>query len=226
MQRNHFAGLDQLTRGLADYTTETLRNALSKSSEVSLVVPGGSTPRHYLPVLARCALPWDNITITLSDERWVDSHDEASNERLITTHFLAHVPSTPRFIGLKTPHHTPDAAIHAVHQRLAQLPLPFSLTLLGLGEDGHIASLFPGMNPDLPAVHHCIAVEPPIAPSPRISLSLKTLADSEQIALVVVGRSKRQLLDRLNEQPDPQIPLVWLLQRRQSPIVVFEADAA
>ena len=226
MQRNHFAGLDQLTRGLADYTTETLRNALTRSPKVSLVVPGGSTPRHYLPVLARCALPWDNITITLSDERWVDSRDEASNEHLVTTHFLEHLPDTTRFIGLKTPHHTPDAAIHAVHQRLAQLPLPFSLTILGLGEDGHIASLFPGMNPELPATHHCIAVQSPVAPSPRISLSLKTLTDSEQVALVVVGKAKRQLLDRLSEQPDPQIPLVWLLQRRQSPIVVFEADAA
>ncbi len=105
-----------------------------------------------------------------------------------------------------------------------RLPLPVSLTVLGLGEDGHIASLFPGMDPKRLSARHCVAVKPPIAPSRRISLSLAMLAQSEQIALVVTGESKRRLLDRLSSNPDPNLPVTWLLQSSQSPITVFETS--
>jgi 6-phosphogluconolactonase len=80
------------------------------------------------------------------------------------------------------------------------------------------------MNPDLLSTHHCVVVAPPIAPSLRISLSLKMLVESEHIALVVTGKSKRRLLDQLNEYPDPKLPILWLLQRAHVSITVFEVD--
>ncbi|MDP1558636.1 MAG: 6-phosphogluconolactonase [Nitrosomonas sp.] len=224
MQRNSYPDIIHLAQGFADYAAATLRDALDRKPGAILVVPGGNTPRHYLPALARCSLPWHKITVTLSDERWVDVITEASNEYLVKKHLLAHLPENIPFVGLKTEHHTPFAAIDEIHQRLENLPLPFSLTVLGLGEDGHIASLFPGMNPELKTAHYCIAVEQPIAPSPRISLSLAALANSQNIALVVVGKAKRQLLNHLCQHPDPHIPFVWLLQRSQSPITIFETD--
>ena len=138
---------------------------------------------------------------------------------------MAHLPSNTRFVGLKTRHDTPFDAVDEIHQRLGQLPLPLSLMVLGLGEDGHIASLFPGMNPDLLSTHNCVAVAPPVAPSLRVSLSLEMLANSEHIALAVTGESKRQLLDRLSENPNPKLPIFWLLQRTHAPITVFETEA-
>ncbi len=224
MQRKHYADIAQLAESFADYAAATLNDSLTKKSAVTLVVPGGNTPHYYLPALAARDLPWDKIAITLSDERWVDVNDEASNERLVRKNLLEHLPKNTNFIGLKTQHQTPAEAIKTIHQRLDYLPQPFSLTVLGLGEDGHIASLFPGMNPTLAEPHHCIAIDQPIASSPRISLSLNMLVGSQHIALVVVGKTKRQLLDHLGEHPDPQIPLVWLLQRREAPIMVFETD--
>ena len=225
MQRNYYANIDQLAKGFADYAATALQNDLTKKQKATLVVPGGNTPRHYLPALANCLLPWDKITITLSDERWVDVNTDESNENLVTKHLLTHLPQHTNFVGLKTEHTTPFDAVDEIHQRLDNISQPFSLTVLGLGEDGHIASLFPGMNPDdQTTTQHCIAVDQPIAPSPRISLSLNTLALSQHIALVVVGKTKRQLLDQLSKHPDPQIPLAWLLQRSQSPITVFEMD--
>jgi 6-phosphogluconolactonase len=225
MQRNYYANIDQLANGFADFASNALQNDLTKKRKASLVVPGGNTPRHYLPPLANCPLPWDKITITLSDERWVDVNSDESNENLITKHLLAHLPDNTCFVGLKTQHHTPFEAINEIHQRLNSMPQPFSLTVLGLGEDGHIASLFPGMSSDdQGTIQHCVAVDQPIAPSPRISLSLTALANSRHIALVVVGKAKRQLLDQLSENPNPQIPLAWLLQRSHSPITVFETD--
>ncbi len=225
IQRNVYTSIDQLAKGFADYAASTLQDTVAKNQTASLVVPGGNTPRHYLPVLANCALPWDKITITLSDERWVDVNTHESNENLVKKHLLTHLPENTRFVGLKTQHTLPFDAVDEIHQRLDNMPQPISLTVLGLGEDGHIGSIFPGMNPvDQDTTQHCVAVDQPVALSPRISLSLNTLAQSQHIALVVVGKTKRQLLDRLSELPDPQIPLVWLLQRCQSPITVFETD--
>lgn len=223
MQRNVYPDIECLSHGFADYAATVLQNALAQKQKATLVVPGGNTPRYYLPALAHSKLPWHHITVTLSDERWVDADHEQSNERLIKQHLMTQLPANTPFVGLKTRHDTPFAAVEEIHQRLDRL-LPLSLTVLGLGEDGHIASLFPGMNPDLLSTHHCVAVAPPIAPSPRVSLSLAMLAGSEHIALVVVGKTKRRLLDRLSEYPDPKIPLTWLLQRTQSPVTVFETD--
>lgn len=224
MQRHVYPDIESLSQGFADFAATTLQNTLARKPHATLVVPGGNTPRHYLPALAKCALPWDRVTVTLSDERWVDVTNEQSNEHLVKQHLMNHLPANTPFVGLKTQHDNPFDAIEAIHQRLNNLPLPLSLTVLGLGEDGHIASLFPGMNPDLPATHHCVAVAPPIAPSLRVSLSLKMLAESENIALVVTGKAKQQLLDRVSENPDSKLPIVWLLQRTHVSITVLETE--
>ncbi|SFE72632.1 6-phosphogluconolactonase [Nitrosomonas sp. Nm166] len=225
MQRNVYPNIEHLSQGFADFAATTLQNTLAHRSKATLVVPGGNTPRHYLPELAKHRLPWDRITVTLSDERWVDVTDEQSNEHLVKKYLMAHLPANTPFVGLKTQHNSPFSAIDEIHQRLNSLPLPLSLTVLGLGEDGHIASLFPGMNSDLLSAHHCVAVAPPIAPSPRISLSLAMLAGSEQIALVVTGKAKRRLLDQLNVHPDPKkLPLIWLLQHANTALTVFETN--
>lgn len=224
LQRKVFPDIESLSQGFADFAATALQNTLNRKPRATLVVPGGSTPRHYLPALAKCKLPWDRITVTLSDERWVDTRDDQSNEKLIRQHLLSHLPADTPFFGLKTAHDNPFDAIETIHQRLDSLPLPVSLTVLGLGEDGHIASLFLGMNPDSLSAHHCIAVAPPIAPSLRMSLSLEMLASSEQIVLVVTGEKKQRLLDRISEKPDVELPIVWLMQRTQTSVMVFEAD--
>ncbi len=224
MQRHVYSDIESLSQGFSDFAATTLQNTLARKPHATLVVPGGNTPRYYLPALAKCALPWDRITVTLSDERWVDINDEQSNEHLVKQHLMNHLPVNTRFVGLKTQHDNPIAVIDEIHQRLNNLPLPLSLTVLGLGEDGHIASLFPGMNPDSLSTHHCVAVAPPIAPSLRVSLSLKMLAESENIALVVTGKTKRRLLDQLSEYPDSGLPIVWLSQRCSSVITVFETN--
>jgi 6-phosphogluconolactonase len=224
LQRHYFPDIEQLSQSLAKYVETALQDALTRKPQATLAVPGGNTPRHYLPALAKCQLPWDHITVTLSDERWVDVDDEQSNECLVKQHLMNYLPATTRFVGLKTQHDNPSDAVDAIHQRLDNLPPPLSLTILGLGEDGHIASLLPGMKPDLLSAHHCVAVAPPIAPSLRVSLSLRMLAESEKIVLVVTGKEKQRLLDRLSENPDSTLPIAWFLQRTRSPVKFFETD--
>ncbi|WP_317535020.1 6-phosphogluconolactonase [Nitrosomonas sp. Is37] len=224
IERRFHNSMHELVAAFTDFATLILRNALMQNNKVSLVVPGGQTPRDYLPALARQALPWERVYITLSDERWVETQADASNERLVRNYFLKDQAEKAHFIGLKTSHAHSSEALTTVHERLCQLPRPFNLTVLGLGQDGHIASLFPGMILDQDTPYLCQAVEPPLAPSLRISLTLPALASSCHIALVVTGIAKRQLLDRLIKNPDPLIPFVQLMQQCQSPITVFETN--
>lgn len=228
IQRIAFANSTELAHGFAEYAAGVLSHAIEKQQTASLVVPGGRTPRAYLPVLAKQSLPWSRVTITLSDERWVDTASESSNERLVRANLLDRLPEEAHFVSLKTRHDTPEQAISEISQRLATIPQPLTLTILGLGEDGHIASLFPCLRlherPDNATEAPCIAVNPAPTLPPRISLSLTTLAQSEQIALVATGASKRRLLDQLIEQADPGLPVLWLLQRSPSPVTVFESD--
>ena len=215
----------QLSEAFAEYASDILNKALEKKPFASLVVPGGSTPRHYLPALAKCPLPWERVTITLSDERWVDVNDEQSNENLVKKCLLENLPASAPFVSLKTHHNNPFTAIKEINQRLNKIPQPLNLTVLGLGEDGHVASLFPGMHFDLLSTQHCVAVAPPIAPSPRVSLSLPMLAKSKYIALVVVGETKQHLLNQLNKDSHPELPIQWLFQRTHSQIDIFETTA-
>lgn len=224
IERHHHANMQALATTFADFAASTLRSALRDSPAITLVVPGGQTPRAYLPALSQQALPWKNIHITLSDERWVEAQADASNERLVRECLLINEARNAHLVGLKTPHLRPSDAVATVHERLTRLPAPFSLTILGLGEDGHIASLFPGVVHDPTNPYLCQAVEPPIAPSSRISLTLSALADSCHIAVVVTGAVKRQLLDQLIESPDPSIPFAQLIRLSSSPITIFETN--
>lgn len=222
VERRTFSNLPSLSEALTQSAAITLRNAIERYGKASLIVPGGHTPMVYLPRLAQMDIPWQHVSVTLSDERWVEPIDELSNERLVREHFLKHMQQQPHFIALKTGHTHPDQAITDLDARLAKLPQPFSLIILGLGEDGHIASLFPGMILDPDSTNLCQVATPPIAPSLRISLSLRALINSNRIILVITGKEKRRLVDRLIKSLDQNIPFVRLI--RFKPVELFETD--
>jgi 6-phosphogluconolactonase len=222
IKRHYFNTMSALANALTQSATAILRATLDKNDKASLAIPGGRTPSAYLPRLGQQNLPWQRIFVTISDERWVDTTQEDSNERLIREYFLQYTQTPPHFISLKTTHTHPDQAIENINVRLSKLPLPFNLIILGLGEDGHIASLFPGMTLDPDATDLCQAALPPAAPSSRISLSFRTLIDSDRIILAITGAKKRKLLDQLVESPDPNIPLAKLIQYKS--VESFETD--
>ena len=208
-----FPDTEALAHALGDRVAEDLRTAVEERGEASLVVSGGSTPKPLFEHLSRQALPWEQVQVTLADERWVPADDEASNERLVRRHLLVGEATAATLVGLKTPDATPEAGRDACEQALAAVPRPLDVVILGMGGDGHTASLFPGA-PELPAGldpatrHTCLAVRPPEAPHPRMSLTLAAILDCRRLVLHVTGEEKRGVLRRAEEPgPAEELPI-------------------
>lgn len=180
----------------------------------SLVVTGGRSPGAVYDALSSAALDWAKVRVTLSDERFVDAASSDSNERLVRERLLQGRAARADFVGLRGTGETPEAAAAEASARLAGWPA-FDVVLLGMGEDGHVASLFPG-NPALPlgldrAAAPCIAVpqgEGRAPPQPRLSLTAPRLVSSRLAIVLAGGLQKRRVLEQALDGGDPlELPM-------------------
>jgi len=222
-----FPSREALDEQLAEELATALRNAVAERGEASLVVSGGSTPIGMFRSLASRNLPWDRITVTLADERWVPADHHDSNERLVRENLLTDQAATAHFVPLLSDHERPQEAEGEVGARLQPLGT-LDVVVLGMGTDGHFASLFPGsealqrgLAPDAPA---CLAVDPPSAPHARLSLSLARLADTRRLLLPIVGQKKRAVLALAQSAPgSPGLPIAAALALESPSLEVFWA---
>jgi len=222
-----FANPATLTAALAQHVVQRLKEDLAAQDRITLVVSGGRSPVPLFQVLALQPLPWERVTVTLADERWVPADHPDSNEALVRGHLLKGRAASAAFVPFWTGDPAPEAAVPAVSTALATLPRPFSLVILGMGEDGHIASLFPGaeaLGEGLRTEAPVLAVHPPHAPHPRMSLSLHALLQSRELVLMISGETKRRLLERaLAEGPVEDLPARAILRQAVVPVSVFWA---
>ena len=176
-----------LAVALADDIAVLLAEAIDARGCASLVVPGGRTPLPVFERLRRADLDWMKVAITLTDERWVVPGDAASNEGLVRRALLKGRAAAARFVPLKNPAPTAaEGAAVAWRRVAAEMLLPFDVVVLGMGEDAHTASLFPGspgIEPALDATMPpaCVAMKAPMAPTERISLNVAALASARQL---------------------------------------------
>ncbi|MDN3557110.1 6-phosphogluconolactonase [Halomonas maura] len=190
---------DALARQLAEAVAEALRSDLAHRERALLVVSGGSTPVPFFHALAAMALPWSRIDVTLADERWVAETADDSNARLVREHLLRGAAAEARFVPLTSDAATPEEGAAEVGSRIAALSWPASVVILGMGGDGHTASLFPdsrelelALSTDEPVV----AVRTPSQPQPRITLSADRLHQALRHFLHITGEEKRAVLGR------------------------------
>lgn len=192
-----YADLDALSRTLAAQIAASLAAALESRGSASLVVSGGRSPVRLFEILRTVPLAWDRICIALADERWVGAQDPGSNEHLVRDVLLKDNAAPARFLGLKNGAPTPDLGAVSAWETFARVPRPFDAVILGMGDDGHTASLFPG-SPNLPgalnpsAAAGCVGMWSPVAPHPRLSLNLSALLDSRRVVVLIKGESKRR----------------------------------
>lgn len=208
-----YSDRSEVARQLAASIAARLREAIAERGEASLVVCGGSSPEELFRHLSTETLTWSQVTIVPSDERWVPVDDAQSNERLIREVLLSGPAAKARLVGLYRDTGQPDQALADVAGVLADVPRPLDAVLLGMGADGHTASLFPHA-PDIQACLESQApcVAPTVGPPARLSLSLAYLADARSIDLLIFGDEKHRVFERAQEAgPVAELPVRGVL---------------
>lgn len=214
-----------LAEQLATKVAGQLQEAIDARGKASLVVSGGRTPLAFFHALSRQPITWSKVLVTLADERWVDVEDAASNAALVRDNLLQGRAASARFVGLKTPHATVEAGLALATDWLGALPKPLDVVILGMGNDGHTASLFP----DCPNLKHgletrdtLIAAHPASQPLARISMSLATLLNSRQIYLHLEGKDKAETLAKALADTDvTAMPIRAIVGQKQTPVDVY-----
>lgn len=216
-----FAQATDLDRALCQSVSECLEGAIKLRGKATLVVSGGSTPLGFLRLMAQQQLPWSQVLVTLADERWVPVQHADSNERMVREHLIDHTGA--QFLSLRG---VESSSIQA-QQRLQEQMLgndQFDVVILGMGTDGHTASLFP-QAADLATlldVHNpncCAVVDPITAPHQRLSLTLSRLLNSRSIILHVTGSSKREVLERA--WATQSLPIAAVLRQELVPLEIY-----
>ena len=225
LSAQRYADIETLSRELATLIAGSLAAAISARGLASLVVSGGRSPVRLFEILRTQPLDWDRVCIALADERWVSPEDPASNERLVRDFLLKDHAASARFLGLKNGAPTPDLGAVSAWETFARVPRPFDAVILGMGDDGHTASLFPG-SPNLPsalnAAAGCVGMWSPVAPHPRLSLNLTALLDSRCIVVLISGESKwRTYAAACAPGPVEDMPIRAVLRQSRTPVDVM-----
>lgn len=218
--------LDTLSRELADSIAADLSAAIATRGLASLVVSGGRSPVKLFECLRTQEIDWSRVYVALADERWVDPADPASNERLVREVLLQERAAVAQFRGLKNGAATPDLGAVLAWKTFADVPRPFDIVVLGMGDDGHTASLFPG-SPNLAsaldgtASAGCVGMRAPTAPQARLSLNLAALLESRRIVILITGEAKwRTYVAASQPGPVELMPVRAVLRQRRTPVDV------
>ncbi|MEM7100513.1 MAG: 6-phosphogluconolactonase [Pseudomonadota bacterium] len=205
MKLIEFEKRSDASRYAAELLSRSLTDHLTQRSSATLVLSGGTTPQQCLATLATCELPWENVKVTLTDERMVTVDHPESNERMLREHLLVGHAAKASFVKL-------DATCDE----------DFAGVLIGMGADGHFASIFPDMDNLDQALSaqapDTLTVNTTASPHPRQTMSLARLLRSQVLVLLAFGDEKRKILDA----PDA-FPVSHLLAQQTRPANVVWA---
>ena len=206
-----------LAEELAKKVAEQLSAAIVRQGVATLVVSGGRSPVAFFEHLRLQAIEWSKVVVSLADERWVPVEHADSNAGLLKKHLLQGPAAKARFVGLYNVAANLDAAAEQADRLLAELP-PIDVLILGMGDDGHTASLFPN-SPNLPQAlaldnpRRCWSMLAPTVPHQRLSMSLSLLASAKNTVLSIQGQAKLNTLSEALAGPDvAALPIRAFLQ--------------
>jgi 6-phosphogluconolactonase len=213
--------------GVTQGVVQCLQAGIDARGVAVLAVSGGRSPWPIFERLRNVDLAWDKIIITLADERWVPDDHADSNAALVRKTLMTSRASAARFLPWVNDAATPEAGRVHCEAALRALPLPFDCVILGMGEDGHTASLFAGA-PELSqaiALHTdvlCWPVNPPAAVHARMTLTLHALLhETRQLILTISGTAKRAVYEQARDQPSQALPVSLVLHQDRCPVDVW-----
>jgi 6-phosphogluconolactonase len=227
-EESFFPDRKRLFSGLCQDIHERLGEIIRKRRKASMALAGGTTPGQLYDALSNTVLPWEKVTITLTDERWVSPEDPASNEYLIRDLLMKRRAAGATFVPLKTNHAKASGGAGTAEKRITPL-MPFDICLIGMGPDGHIASLIPGAegyaaaaDPNttkkLAGIH-----APGAAGAPeRMTLTVPGLLSSRRIVVLFMGQDKLNVYNEA-KAGEGSSPLKALLAQKKVPVHAFWA---
>jgi 6-phosphogluconolactonase len=214
-------------QALASAVAADLQSVLQARGVARLAVPGGTTPGPFLTLLGAAPVDWDRIAVTLTDERWLPTSSDRSNQRLLGETLFAGPAAAAEFVPLYGATHDPADSIDAIHASLKRIALPLDVIVLGMGEDMHTASLFPGadrlaaaLSDDAPPA---MALRAPGAGEARVTLTAPVIRGAGKAYLLIQGAAKRAALDKAAGARIEDAPVRVVLDRT-GPTQVFYAD--
>ena len=222
-------------QSLAAFVAKRLAQAISTHGKAVLSVSGGKSPVPLYEALSISDLPWEKVTVTLVDERHVSSAHEASNARLVREHLLQNKAAAASFLPMIASVSESDLPLASLADKVdseLQTIGPAEVTILGMGEDGHTASLFPNA-PSLDQAlsddssRSCIAVglpnPPENAPFNRLSQTLAYILQSKCIVLPIAGAAKLATLQQAIDGKSKALPVSYVLHQSEAPVFLWIA---
>src|SRR5690606_34634019 len=226
IDRRTFADKPTLAKELAEAVADRIRTAIAERGVAAIAVSGGSTPGRFFQALGKTKdIDWSKVSVTLVDERWVDETSDRSNALLVNEKMLQGPAAVAHFAPLYSCGSEPDAAgVARTNALVGNLPKPFAAVILGMGNDGHTASFFPGgdtLGEALSAEGPTLAIRAPGAGEPRITFTLPRLLETEGLYLHIEGEEKARVLDAaLGDGAVEDMPIRAVL-RSGAPISVY-----
>lgn len=196
-----YANGDEVADALTVEVHGALAHFIRLHGKAVLALSGGKTPARFMEALSRKRMPWQDVIVSLVDERWVPEDNARSNAGLLRRHLLQGPASNIDFVNFYRPVPGPEDAAQEIGKIIADLPQPFAAVVLGMGEDGHTASFYPGgdhlaeaMSPDCP--EPVMAIRAPDAIEPRLTLTLPLMLAADELLLHIEGAEKKAAFER------------------------------
>lgn len=208
---------------LANIVARQLQMSVTQRGMASLAVPGGSTPELFLKYLSDEDIEWSKINVTTTDERMVDRDHPRSNSKLIHETLLSNNAAEASFFPQNGP-----LSLEELSSQFHRKFIPLDVCVLGMGSDGHTASLFPGvedvfLDPDCPKL--VAAVDAPGGLEPRISLTASALLKARFIHVLIQGKEKWNVYQQALKGSDTkEMPIRLLFNHAGERIVVHHAE--
>jgi 6-phosphogluconolactonase len=210
--RHIFENPEELARHFAADVAAVLRKELPDKERAVLAVSGGTTPQLFFEALSREKLDWARVLVTLVDERQVDDTSPRSNARLVKANLIQNAAAKAQFVPL---YQNPPAA---------SLP-SFDVAVLGMGNDGHTASFFPGgdtlaevLSPDSPPL---VDLTAPGSGEPRVTFSLQRLLNAGKLCLHIQGQDKMETLEKALGPGDVMAMPIRAVLRSDKPLDLY-----